>query len=78
MQVEDGNCRLRPQTDQNLRNDIISQAVTQKLRLPLGGCRAKRHNEAKDREKEGLIITWRTLGTFPKAVSPQTAKLGKF
>ena len=33
--------------------------------------------EAKEEEKE-VFITWRTAEIFPKAVTPQTAKLGKF
>lgn len=42
----------------------------------------KRHNKAKDWEKGRdlllLVASRRTPGLFPKAVSPLTAKLGKF
>ena len=37
--------------------DPLLPHVTQKLSLLLGGCSAKKHNEAKDQEKEGFIIT---------------------
>ena len=33
----------------------LHDTVTQKQGSPLVGCRAKRHSEAKDQEKEGLI-----------------------
>ena len=43
--------------------------VTQKLGLPLGGCQVKRHNQAKEQEKEGFIICSKLgdhQGSFPK------------
>ena len=38
--------------------DPLLPHVTPKLSLPLGGCSAKKHNQAKDQEKEGFIITF--------------------
>ena len=37
--------------------DIIVLAVTRKLGLVLDECQTSRHNQTKDREKEGFIIT---------------------
>ena len=40
----------------------MQQSVTQKLDSPLGGCQAKRHNQARDQEKEEFIIIFSKQG----------------
>ena len=60
---------------------VVAKSVTWKLGLTFAGCAANRHNQAKG-GGEGMIYYYleqvkRTLGIFPKAVSPWTAKLEK-
>lgn len=45
--------------------------VTPKLSLPVGGCQAKRHNEAKEQEKEGFYLQQvkEDIRVFTKAIS---------
>lgn len=64
-------------------NFSLNHIVIRKLTLSLGGHPAKRHNPAKEWEKEGFIIQYllqvrRSLGIFAETLSPQTAKVGMF
>ena len=56
--------------------------LPEKLDSPLGGCQAKRHNQAKELgEKEGFSTCSKQgehQGYFPKQCLSGTAKLGKF
>ena len=56
--------------------------MPENLGLPPGGCQAKRHNQAKDGEKEGFINALqslrRTPRLFPKAVHPRMPNWGSF
>ena len=58
-----------------------STVVTETLGLPLGGCRAKRHNQGKEREKEGFITCskWgERRGYFAKQCLPKQQNWGSF
>ena len=57
-----------------------SLIVSPKLSSLLGGCQAKRHDQAKDQEKEGFVTcskVRKTMGIFPKAEYSWTVQLGK-
>ena len=64
-------------------NFSLNHIVIRKLSLSLHVCLAKRHNPAKEWEKEGFVIQYllqirKPLGIFAASLSPQTAKLGMF
>ena len=40
-----------------LVNFLSAVLLPENWAQPLGGCRAKRHNQAKNREKKGFLIT---------------------
>ena len=59
--------------------NIMQSIITPKWGSPLGGYEAKRHSQAKSRKNPFFLPqVRRTLGIFLEAVSPQTAKIGKF
>ena len=59
----------------------ISTHVTWKPGSLFGGCWAKRHNQAKEREKEGMVtwIKWgEPWGSFPRQCLPEQPSWGSF
>ena len=58
----------------------ISTHVTWKPGSLFGGCWAKRHNQAKEREKEGMVTCskWEPWGSFPRQCLSEQPSWGSF